>query len=379
MNTHDDKDVDATLRPRFWQRFLPSGRSVLGRRLLGGVLLVSAIGALLATLVQLALDYRHEVARVEQDLVMLQESTSGVLAQALWIVNPQTVRTQIGDMLRLPNLRYVEVTESDGTVYRAGRPVQPLRDRVERVFKLDYQHPHGGPAELVGTVRLEASTADIKSRLFERFLIILATQGTKTFIVALFILVFFQWLVTRHLLRLAEQTRRINYLTLRDPITLDRDPGNDELNELLDSLNRMRHSLLRDIELWEASGREMAAEQGQSQRTLGSLPEAVLRLDARGVVSWVNPAAERLCGRPSYRAVSENLGAVMPAAAGFAAWSAERLFLEAQGSSVPVRRRVVFVHDDGRIIGCAASAALVGEADEPGRGVVMVLVAPEVL
>jgi len=190
MNTHDDKDVDATLRPRFWQRFLPSGRSVLGRRLLGGVLLVSAIGALLATLVQLALDYRHEVARVEQDLVMLQESTSGVLAQALWIVNPQTVRTQIGDMLRLPNLRYVEVTESDGTVYRAGRPVQPLRDRVERVFKLDYQHPHGGPAELVGTVRLEASTADIKSRLFERFLIILATQGTKTFIVALFILVF---------------------------------------------------------------------------------------------------------------------------------------------------------------------------------------------
>ncbi|MFN3586348.1 MAG: PAS domain-containing protein, partial [Moraxellaceae bacterium] len=329
--------------------------------------------------VQLALDYRHEVGRVEQDLVMLQDSISGALAHALWIVNPQALRAQIGDMLRLPHLRYVEVTESDGTVYRAGRPVPLARDRVERVFKLDYVHPHTGRAELVGSVRLEASTADIKRRLFDRFLVILATQGLKTFVVALFILMFFQWLVTRHLLRLAEQVRAITSLTLREPLTLARQPVNDELQVLLQALNQMRHGLLRDIELWESSGRALAAEQVAAQRQLQSLPEAVFTLDARGAVTALNPAAERLCGKPSYRAAGEALGAVLPAAAGFATWSAERLFLEAQGSSVPLRRRVVFVHDDGRTLGCAASAAQVGEGDLPSRQVVLVLMAPEVL
>lgn len=374
-----DKDVTVPARRESAWRLIPAGQSVLGRRLLAGVLAVSAIGALLATLVQLALDYRHEVGRVEQDLVMLQDSTSGALAHALWVVNPQALRTQIGDMLRLPHLRYVEVTESDGTVYRAGRPVSLARDRVERVFKLDYVHPHTGRAELVGSVRLEASTADIKRRLFDRFLVILVTQGLKTFIVALFILMFFQWLVTRHLLRLAAQVRAITSLTLREPLTLARQPVNDELQVLLQALNQMRHGLLRDIELWESSGRELAAEQVAAQRQLQSLPEAVFTLDARGTVTALNPAAERLCGKPSYRAAGEVLGAVLPAAAGFATWSAERLFLEAQGSSVPLRRRVVFVHDDGRTLGCAASAALVGEGDLPARQVVLVLMAPEVL
>ncbi|MDP2226190.1 MAG: PAS domain-containing protein [Moraxellaceae bacterium] len=381
---NNDKTANAPLvLTRFlrWRYWLGS---VLARRLLGGVLLVSALGALTATLVQLAIDYRQEVGGVHEQLQAVQNSSAGSMAYALWIVNPAALRTQMNDLLRLPNIRHVEVVEADGSQYQAGRSVLPERDRVERVFKLEYVHPLSGRVQLMGTARLEATTAEIKSRLFSRFVVILLTQGTKTFVVSCFILVFFQWLVTRHLHRLAEQARRVNYLNLRAPLTLDREVANDELNELLDAFNQMRRNLLRDIELWEKSGRDTANENALGLQMATQLPEAIVRVDGRGAVSWMNPAAERLCGRPAYSIVNSALAAALPSAAGFASWSAERIFIDTLGSSVPVRRRVVFVHNDGRIISCDASATMIGEASESAAqdrsaGLVILLSAPQVL
>lgn len=357
-----------------WQeQFRHMRRSQLARRLLVAILLVSSLGALLATLTELALDYRHDVEQVHDDLDALQKTTAGTLAYSLWIVNPEVINRQIADLLRLPNVRYVEVVENDGSHYQAGHPVMPLRDRVERTFKLEYLHPVSGRQLLMGTARIEASTADIKSRVFERFLVILCTQGLKTFLVSFFILAFFQFLVTRHLRHITRQARRINYLNLREPVTLDRTPEEDELNELVNAFNQMRRNLLRDIELWERNEKALSAENAQNLLTLNMLPEAALRTDMRSQVMWINPLAEQWCRGDASVLQGRTLGDVLPPASGFVNLSAERLFLDLQNTRGPVRRRVVFMQHGGKVLEADASAMLVRDSDQQPQGMVLVL------
>lgn len=357
-----------------WQQQVRHLRhSHLARRLLVAILLVSTLGALLATFTELALDYRYEVEQVHEDLDALQKTTAGTLAYSLWIVNPQALQRQIADLLRLPSVRYVEIVENDGTRYQGGHPVLPQRDRVERIFKLEYVHPVSGSTMLMGTVRIEASTADIKSRLFDRFLVILCTQGLKTFLVSFFILAFFQWLVTRHLRSITQQARRINYLNLRQPLTLDRMHDDDEINELVDAFNQMRRNLLRDIELWEHNEKALMAENALAQATLNALPEITLRTDSRSQVTWVNRLGEQMIRHGEMPLHGRLLGEVLPAAKGFANVSVERLFLDAQGSGVVLRRRVVFRHGAGRILGAQASAVLLRDAEQQPQGLLLML------
>ncbi|MGH8491824.1 MAG: HAMP domain-containing protein [Moraxellaceae bacterium] len=371
-----DSEIKASAAPAAepWQNQVRHIRhSHLARRLLGAILLVSSLGALLATFTELALDYRYEVEQVHQDMDALQKTTAGTLAYNLWIVNPQALQRQIADLLRLPSVRYVEIVENDGTRYQGGHPVLPQRDRVERVFKLEYVHPISGSTVLMGTVRIEASTAEIKSRLFDRFLVIFCTQGLKTFLVSFFILAFFQWLVTRHLRSITQQARRINYLNLRQPLTVDRVHEDDEINELVDAFNQMRRNLLRDIELWEHNEKALMAENALAQSTLNMLPEITLRTDSRSQVTWINRLGEHLIRHGEMPLNGRLLGEVLPAAKGFANVSAERLFLDAQNSAIVMRRRIVFRHGAGRIFGAEASAVLLRDADQQSVGMILML------
>lgn len=355
----------------WWTQLTHMRRSHLARKLLAAILAVSTLGALLATLTELALDYHHDVEQVHAGLDDLQKTTVGTMAYNLWMVNPETLRRQMADLLRLPTVQFVEVVENDGTHYQAGHPVEPLRDRVDRTFKLEYQHPVSGHTLLMGTVRIESSTADIKSRLFDRFLVILCTQGLKTFLVSFFILAFFQWLVTRHLRNITQQARRINYLNLREPLRLDREPENDELNELVNAFNHMRRNLLRDIELWEGNEKALMAENGSNLQALNAVPEVMLRTDNRSVVAAMNPLAEQQLGQPAL--TGRPLSEVLPSVPGYVNVAAERIFLELQGMRAPLRRRIVFRHRDGRILASEASAMLMRDGDQQVQGMVLLL------
>lgn len=374
QSEREDKQSGAASDKATWREKLTYiGHSQLARRLLAAILLVSTIGAILVTLTELVLDYRHDVEQLYVVLDDVQKTSSSTLVYNLWVVNPEALQQQLEDLLRLPGVRYVEVVENDGSHYRVGHPVTPARDRVERTFKLEHPHPVSVHTQLLGTMHIESSTADIKSLLFDRFLVILCAQGLKTFLVSFFILAFFQCMVTRHLRQLSSQARRINYINLREPLALDRVPENDELNELLDAFNQMRRNLLRDIELWEESERSLATDNALNLLTLNMMPEAVIRTDNRSVVTWLNPLAQHLLGDSRRQAVGMMLGELLVAANGFASMSAERLFLDVKGCNYTLRRHLVFVHPDGRVMDCEVSAMMMWDQQQQAQGVILLV------
>jgi PAS domain S-box-containing protein len=217
----------------------------VGARLLGRVLLFSACVTLVLTLLQLYLEYRRDVSALESQLEQIGKSNLDSLAESLWGLDEKQLRLQLAGILRLPDIRSVEVSEAGSTGYRlvirlgensTSLPIKheyPLRYNVE------------GKNLMIGTLSVEATLANIYHRLFNTGLTILVSQAAEIFLVSLFIFYIFHELVTRHLFAIATfvDTYQIHDPPL--PLQLRRPPRRheDELQRVVTAFNALSDDL----------------------------------------------------------------------------------------------------------------------------------------
>src|ERR1700686_190312 len=88
---------------------LAAPRHSIGARLLAGVLLFSGSVTLVLTVIQLYIDYRREVSALEAQLNQISGSYLASLAEGLWTLDERQLRLQLDGILRLPDIRAVEV------------------------------------------------------------------------------------------------------------------------------------------------------------------------------------------------------------------------------------------------------------------------------
>ena len=220
-------------------------RHGLGVRLLSSVLLFSACVTLILTLIQIYLEYRRDVAALELRLEQISNSYLDSVAEGLWILDEKQLRLQLAGILRLPGIRAVEVREADTAsnplVIRLGE--KSISSALTREYPLHYNVQ--GQNTLIGTLRVQASLADVYRRVFDAASVILVTQATTIFLVSLFIVYIFHQLVTRHLFAIASYvgTYRINDPPL--PMQLRRPPGRqeDELQRVVTAFNTLSDDL----------------------------------------------------------------------------------------------------------------------------------------
>ena len=110
-------------------RSLAVTRHGIGARLLMGVLVFSAFVTLILTALQLYIDYRREMSALELRLNQIGESYLGSLAEGLWNLDENQLRLQLSGILRLPDIRAVEM--------KASRPLTliGLRRAAQRVIE----------------------------------------------------------------------------------------------------------------------------------------------------------------------------------------------------------------------------------------------------
>jgi PAS domain-containing protein len=352
------------------QRKLP--RQALARRFLAGVLAAGLVLFTVLTAVELALDYRHEVALVAAGLDAVQRRSEGRLEALLRQDDAAAIRRTLADLLQHPSVAHVQVITRAGTSYEAGQPVQPWRDRVQRVVRL--QDDSG----LLGILEVEASTSAIKSHLFDRFLRRLGLLFVVAVALSLLVLRQFDRLVVRHLDAIAAQMRRSNALNLREPLRLARAPVDDEINGLLDAFTQLRRHLLHEIEIHEASDRSQAAENRLNLLALGALPQALLRVTPDGRVGWLNARAAALCAPEQGKPVGAPLWQLLPAVRGHAAQSVEALYLRAR--TLPgLQAGRVLLPDTAGVKVFAARAVALRDAGDEIAGVLLLLEEAEVL
>jgi signal transduction histidine kinase len=217
---------------------LPAG---IGWRLLVRVLFFSLLVTLLLTLIQLYLDYRRDVRAIDMRMSEIDSSYSRSLGEGLWRLDARQLQLQVGGILHLPDISYVELRE---VTDRAAPLVVTAGSRqanapIRREFRISYDVR--GSGQLLGILLVEATFDRIYRRLFDTAVKILATQGIQTFVVSFFILLIVHRLITRHLTEIATSLRGYDLHGPQTRLRLERSPPRqpDELDSLVAAFNDM--------------------------------------------------------------------------------------------------------------------------------------------
>jgi diguanylate cyclase (GGDEF)-like protein len=317
-------------RPRRWWGGRLSGMTRgLARRMLLWILAISAVMAVMATSVQLSVDYQRDMSDLEQAMHYIEENQLPALAEAAWNFHADALKVQIegigrspwvaGAMVRYgPNLS-AEVSTGDIQIQRPEVLEFPLRRSV------------GNNVVLVGQIYIAPNLRDLYRRTIDRIAVVLATQAVKSLVISTAILLLVSGLVTRHLTQMAEFAKTFEPGKSFTPFLLrrGRKPPQDELTVLADCLNdayrrlyaahefELRHSemlseqvALRTAELREAH--EELARIARTDRLTGllnrlGLDEAFAREIARAE-RYGKPMAAIIIDVDHFKAVNDTHG-----------------------------------------------------------------------
>ena len=223
----------------------PWRRSV-GFRLLLWILGASTAVTLLSTALQLGLDYRHDVAAIDQRIDEIERGSLDSIANSLWNVDVTNLKLQLDGILRLPDMQAVEVRETAAAMADPVVVVVGTRmDGAKISRQLPLIHAEDGRSQQIGTLYAEASLISVFRRLWERCVIILLTNGIKTFLISALILSIVHRAVTRHITAIATAFEDFD---LRAPPAMLRLSGprpvaGDELDQLAAAFNSLSAGL----------------------------------------------------------------------------------------------------------------------------------------
>ena len=268
----------------------------LSYRLLSYILGCSTVLAMIITALQLAWDYRKDVAVIEGSIGHIEDSFLQPIAASLWNFDQDQAKLQLDGIMNLPNMQFVMVKQILGNSGVAKLTLGEERESydISREFTLTYQ------GDIIGKLFVAASLEQVYQRLIEKSLLIMVIQTIKTLFISFCILMLIYYLVVRHINRIASYAQKCNFDQLDMILELEGRPlprrRPDELDTLVSALNQMC-SLLSD----EMVARHQVVEQLEQERDfsatlINSTNMVICCMEPDLTIASINPAAILLTG-----------------------------------------------------------------------------------
>ena len=256
--------------------FHDTTKKSISLKLLLYILAFSAFVTLFTTAIHVYLDFSIELDLIEKRISNIQKSNLKSLSQSLWYLDTNYAKTQLNGLLQLPAIQYLRITSDiEQNNMSAGTPQTDNRTTYE--FPLIYQE--GAQKYDLGTIQIVVDLNYVYQQVFNRVLIILATQALKTFFVSGFIFFIVQWLITRHLKKISNFIQQSNIENLDQVLQLDLAVKEDnELNQVVDAINFMRGELNKKVQ--SSKRRIFQLGKGATSIREGDL---TFRLDTKGL------------------------------------------------------------------------------------------------
>ena len=285
------------------------------------VILFSSVIALGITAAELLSDYVRDLHQIDDRMAQIETAYLDSLNENLWVADKDRLNTQLTGIVRQPDFVLAEIRVDGKTFLRKGEALK--KPGVTQRFDLTYLHR--GKLQTIGELEVSASYEGANQRVLKRLFYSLLANGTKTFLVAIFIFFVFYRLLGRHIDRIAAYARE--HSTLQDAPRLvlqrKRPEQDDELSVLVDSTNHLRDELVRlgDEQRARADKLEQQATQldlelaarkaaEQSLHLMASVfessQEAILISNAGNNIVAVNPAFCQLTGYSSADVIGKN-------------------------------------------------------------------------
>jgi len=217
----------------------------LARRLIVAIILFSTAITVLTTAVQLYVDYDQDVEAIHARIEQINESHLNSIVASVWFLDTKQVQLQLDGLRRMPDIEYLAVVVENEIKWSSGR----INSSETITELLPLTHKSLGREDKIGNLKVVASLDEVFRRLYKKFVVILISNGFKTFLVAGFIYFIIWHLFTRHLDRFILFTERFELGEEVTSLSLDRPQSKvgaaDEFDKLANALTTMQLKLSR--------------------------------------------------------------------------------------------------------------------------------------
>ena len=219
-------------------------KSKVGRKLLFFIILTSTFFSLLATVIQLFVDYHKEVDNLENRLKHTLSSNLNAIVNDVWTTDFIQVQDHITALSHLSDISYVSLELKNDNPLSAGIS---LKENVLITQRDLIYHYDADTSYNLGRLVLHSNLHNIEVIIWDKFYLILLTQTIKTFIVSFFILYLITYLITKHLYNISLYTKGFENGIHSDVLRLKNKKDKDELDDVVYGINLMKEALEREI------------------------------------------------------------------------------------------------------------------------------------
>ena len=262
----------------------------LSRRFIFYIILFSSTVTIFSTGVQLYYEYCRDLQNIDTNSQVIEKSYLKSITEGLWSFNERILLVQLQGLLDLPDMRNVEIRKNDTVEMSVGE--------TQKTKSIQYQFPlvytYRDKELRLGTLHLTFGLDGVYQRLWNRVIVILITQGIKTFFVSTFIFLLFQAMFGRHLKTMAAYTRSFDLTKLDFPLNIPRSSrhaDNDEIGAVITSINRMRKNLRHEIMTRKQDEVALRKSKEEWEKTFNAIPDIITLQDKNMCIIRANKAA----------------------------------------------------------------------------------------
>ncbi len=339
-------------------------KNLLARKLIVYTIVFSSLITLILTAMQLYTEYDRDVNNVKNQLHQVKTSYTNSIEQAVWVDNSVQLQLLLDGITELPDIAYSEIVSDNAVQTSSGKPVH--KNVIS--FTQPVTHYYNGRIINIGELKVVASLHGVYQRLLNRLWIILVSNTIKTFLVAIFIYILFTRLITWPLSRIAEFAQHDTPDAFDKPLNLNRKKiTGDDFDIVTTSINNMRtrlHNLISEIR----------QQKNYLSLTLTSIGDAVITTNEKGMITQLNPVAEKVTGWTNTDAHDKNLKEVFrifDASTGKSITNPVDIVLST-GETVYLSNHTTLIAKDGSEHQIADSAAPIYDEDNNILGIVLV-------
>lgn len=214
----------------------------ISRKLIFLILLFSSIITLILTATQLWLEFDSEVSAIHSRLIDIDKSFTQTITQQVWNLDREQMEITANGLFQLPYVDYVRISGSDMDpviLGETGLPSEHYNNNSNHI-RLEKDLYYESIETSIGHLSICTSLDPIYSKLFNKILITLVTQGIKTFLVSLFMLIVFNLVFVKHLVALAKLADDLTSENLNEAKLLQSPTvKGDEIDTVISSINLM--------------------------------------------------------------------------------------------------------------------------------------------
>jgi len=276
----------------------------LAKRVLISFFLFSIVLTTVSTIFILLSQYSNEKDGIISNTQALINTQSESISQILWNIDKPLAKISLTSLMTSANFTYIAIYTDTGDLFvSAGSENSKFSKIITK--PLFFKNTLNNKKIKIGEIKAYISTASAKQHALENMLSVILIQTIKAIITSLIFLLLIYHLVIRHILAL---TKHILTKPLSSKLKLDRTYHDDELQLLVDTVNKSRkkrHKIIKTINkdnsklAKEVQYRKKAENKAQASKeqllyVLNSLTKSVFFCKEDGEILFMNHMALKM-------------------------------------------------------------------------------------